>query len=127
MRCRPYSFRGSRPRPKRKRWSPRIQKVHTTSSAQPAKSHNFAAGKKELATPMANVLSRRKRPMRTRVREIGSGCLGSNGGPEPNGGCAMMSVSNGVFCVFSDFRIASNEKEVSYRHRGRAVLEVNRF
>ena len=65
--------------------------------------------------------------MRTRVREIGSGCLGSNGGPEPNGGCAMMSVSNGVFCVFSDFRIASNEKEVSYRHRGRAVLEVNRF
>ena len=60
--------------------------------------------------------------MRTRVREIGSGCLGSNGGPEPNGGCAMMSVSNGVFCVFSDFRIASNETEISH---GRVSLQTH--
>ena len=58
--------------------------------------------------------------MRTRVREIGSGCLGSNGGPEPNGGCAMMSVSNGVFCVFSDFRIASNENKISDGYLERA-------
>ena len=57
--------------------------------------------------------------MRTRVRETGSGCLGSNGGPEPNGGCAMMSVARGVFWVISDSRIASNETQ-DERRRTRA-------
>ena len=78
------------------------------SSTQPAKSHNFAAGKKELAPPMANVLSRRKRPMRTRVRETGSGSFGSNGGRAP-GGRATIRLSREVSCVISGARIASNE------------------
>ena len=72
-------------------------------------SHNFAAGNKGAEKPIARPMVNRVMPSDTRARETGSGCLGSNGDPEPNGGCAMMSVSCDVFCVVSESRMASNE------------------
>ena len=89
-------------------------------------SHNFAAGKNELELPTAKPLINRRRPVQTRVRETGSGCFGSNGGGAMMGG-AMMRPPRAVSCMVSGARIASNEKEVSYRHRERVRLEVKMF
>src|SRR6266481_9188601 len=109
MRLCPYSFRGSRPHARaRKRCSPRTQKLHTKSRTQAAKSHNWAAGKKAHPTPTAKLLMRRRRPTQTRVRETGSGSLGSNGGG-PNGGGATIRLSGDVLCVIFETRIASND------------------
>ena len=80
-------------------------------------SHNFAAINKGAEKPAARPMTKRKMPSHRRAPETGSGSLGSNGGLEPNGGCAMMSVSRGVFFVVSDWRIASNEKEISHGYR----------
>jgi len=68
-------------------------------------SHNFASMNKEAEKPATRPTTEKRMPIQTRGRETGSGSLGSNGGPEPNGGCAMMSVSCAVFCVASESRI----------------------
>src|SRR6266496_5270971 len=103
MRRCPYSFRGSRP-VERKRCSPKTQKLHIRSRTQAAKSHNLATGKKALPTPTAKLLIRRRRPTQTRLRETGSGSLGSNGG-RPNGAGATIRLSDDVLCVISGRRI----------------------
>ena len=77
-------------------------------------SHNFAAINKGAEKPAARPMTKRKMPSHTRAPETGSGSLGSNGGAEPDDGCAMMSASRDMFCRVSDWRIASNETEISH-------------
>ena len=57
-------------------------------------SHNFAVGNAGAEKPTARPMIKSAMPSHTRLRETDSGSFKSNGGPEPNGGGAMMGAWN---------------------------------
>jgi hypothetical protein len=84
-------------------------------------SHDFAVGNAGAEKPTARPMIKITTLSHTRLCETRSGSSGSNGGPESNGGGAMMSASRGVSCVVSDSDIASNETQ-DQRPREREMM-----
>jgi hypothetical protein len=76
----------------------------------------LAEGKNVLVLERAKPLIKKRSPMQTRVRETGSGSLGSNGG------CATMRASHAVAGLVSEACIASNENKISDVYRERAWI-----